>query len=93
MTTNRDTLLEILVKTFPKGWFKESEGFDGREGGIWTGEGSEMKDGLSMFDYWSEDYEEVIYQMGVHKDLIKILDEHGYYAEAYDPGTYMIYPG
>ena len=36
---------------------------------------SSMPDGFSPADYWNEDYEEKMYTMSVHNDLIKLIDE------------------
>lgn len=102
MATNREKLIEILEGRFPDMWMKSTEEFDGRKGGIWTGEGSTVFDGMAedsvgnglsedhipMFDY---DADDSIYEMGINKKLVKVLDEHGWYAEFYDAGTVFIY--
>lgn len=89
--TTRDALIKILAKEFPKMWMKPAEDFGGGydSKAIWTGEGSENNDEEPMFDIYSDNS---IYNMGVHKDLVAILDKHDYYAEAYDGGTYFISP-
>lgn len=99
MATNREKLMGILAEKFPKMWMKESEQFDGRGGGIWTGEGSFVLEKFVMDDKHEEfeepifeyDADNSIYEMGVHKSLVKVLDEHGWFAEWYDSGTVMIY--
>jgi hypothetical protein len=88
---NQNDMIELLKKEFPKMWLKPSEDFSREfEGGIWTGEGSIDNDGLPMFDYWS--HEESIYEMGVRKTLLSLLEKHGWWAECYDAGTYMLMP-
>jgi len=93
LTTDREELRKILQKTFPKLWLKDSEEFSPEyKGGFWTGEGSHTDDEFEtpIFNYWDET--EVLYQMGVFTPLANLLEEHGWYAEAHDPGTYMIMP-
>ena len=53
-------------------------------------EGGEVN-GLPAADYYNEDYKERFYVFGVHKALVNKLDELGFYAECYDPGTYLAY--
>ena len=53
-------------------------------------EGGEI-DGLLACNYYTEDYEETVYIMGVHKKLVKLLNDNGFYAECYDPGTYLAF--
>ncbi len=51
-----------------------------------------MSDGFPAFDYYAEDYREVRYVLGVHKEMVALLEEHGYYAEFHDAGTVMLWP-
>ncbi len=91
---SRDELMSTLKKMFPEAWFKPGEYFDNdeSENSIWTGEGSYANNGMELFNYYAEDPEEKTYIMGVYKPLYNFLDSVGYYAEAYDAGTYFIYP-
>ena len=41
---------------------------------------------------WESDPKENIWIMGVHKGLYKELGDMGWYAECYDPGTFIAYP-
>lgn len=80
-----------IKEKFPNVWIKDGARFSAeQEGSLWTGEGSMMPDDREAFDYYTQDYKETHYQMGVHKALVKVLDAHGFYAEAHDPGTYFL---
>jgi hypothetical protein len=50
-------------------------------------DGTEAADGFPLFNYWSEDYKEVRYVLGVHKEIGDLLDQHGWWAEWEDAGT------
>jgi len=68
----------------------EDKGFT--DGGIWVdAESSTDKEGLPLFDYWTEDYKEVLYVMKVRKPLYELLDKAGYFAEFQDAGTVLIW--
>jgi hypothetical protein len=74
------------------------EEFDGCEeksdGGIWVKSSEETTiEGLRAFNYYAFDIDpkEEVYIMGVHKKVHNFLEKHGWYAEPYDAGTYMIY--
>lgn len=87
MTTTK--LITLLEAKFPKAWFKEGSEFSqGMGGGVWTGEGSYIGD-EPMFDY--NDMSS-LYEFGAHVKLCKFVEKHGYYVEAYDCGTYFIFP-
>lgn len=93
MKATREKMLEILNKTYPELFTRTTEEFNGSKGGIWSsGEGSaETKDGFKLFDYYSEDYQEKRYVLGVHKEIGNLLEKNGWYAEWYDCGTIMFY--
>jgi hypothetical protein len=87
-----------LNRLFPKMWTRLEENY------IVTGENSFIIEKITddddpdqetvtipMFNYWDE--QEILYEMGVHKKLANFLNSYGYYAEAYDPGTYHITKG
>jgi hypothetical protein len=87
--TREERVVESLVKRFPKVWAKP--GSDFRQGAIvWSGEGSEMPNGLPAFDYYSESS---LYEFGVHKKLVEWAAKRGMYWECYDPGTFLAYKG
>jgi hypothetical protein len=87
--------IALLEKEFPKAWFKDGVEWDGQEDtSVWTGEGSYIDvDGFEMdiFNYWSEDYKEVTYVMGVHKKFREFVEKHGFWVECHDAGTYFLY--
>lgn len=59
--------------------------------GLWvSAENSFDKDGLDLFDYWSEDYKEVLYVDKVRKPVWNFLQKNGYYVEWNDAGTVFI---
>jgi hypothetical protein len=91
MATEREKLIKIISEKYPKIVLRTTEEFDGTEGGIWTsGEnGFPAKDGFPLFEYYASHGKR--YDMGVHKDINKILDKHGWYAEWNDPGTIMFW--
>jgi hypothetical protein len=38
-------------------------------------------DGMPLFDYWSQDFEETTYYEGVHKDFVHFIEENGWYLD------------
>ena len=83
-------LIKLLKVQFPKVWIKDGGEFDSRhKGTIWTGEGSYIEvvgdDGSYLLDAFSSFY-------GVANQLDEFLTIHGWYAEAYDSGTFFFYP-
>lgn len=93
-------LKQELRAAFPKMWIKDGAEFDSRHANsLWTGEGSmhtvvfdiggetEQFD-MPVFDMYSE-FE--MYEMGVLKQVADFLRARGFYAEAYDGGTFFIY--
>jgi len=84
-------ILEKLEKEFPECWFKEGKEFDGNPDRIvWSGEGSTI-DRDNAFDYYAEDYKELIYTLGVNNKLVKFVAKFGYHWDCYDPGTYFLF--
>ena len=72
--------------------FRPSENFDGTKGGIWvSGEEGTAKDNFALFNYYAEDYKEVRYVFGIHKEVRAILEPMGWYCEWYDAGTILIF--
>ena len=65
----------------------------GDQDAIFLGDVAEggLIDDISACDYYNEDYKEVIYVFGVHKKLRAKLNSLGFYAECFDPGTYVAY--
>jgi hypothetical protein len=88
-----------LAKHFPKVWIKQGSLFSNDHcESLWTGEGSmiveaDPEDGSSIeleaFDMYP--MFESMYEFGVYKKLADFLRERGYYAEAYDGGTFFIW--
>jgi hypothetical protein len=97
-TISRDLLMNELLKKFPKMFLRTTEEFNGSHGGIWTsGEnGLEFPNGDLVFNYWYEGFnghwKAEKYIIGVHNKLYKYLQDRGWYASWYDPGTIMIWP-
>ena len=60
---------------------------DAGEGGTVTVDGIE----LAAANYWSEDYKEEYYQLGVSHQLVAALEDEGYFAEWHDGGTLLAY--
>jgi len=86
----------VLQQMFPgiHGIRAGVEGDIASEGQIHLGdaaEGGEIGE-LPAADYYSEDYEEKVYVMNVHKKLRDALDKLGYGIEWYDAGTLYAYP-
>ena len=88
---NRDKLIKELYTRWNIDFVRTTEEFNGDIGGVWlSGEDSaKMKDGLDMFDYYTENYNR--YELGVHNIICKWLEKKGWYAEWYDAGTIMLY--
>ena len=85
--------MEVLAMTYPGMFLKTTEEFSSSmSNGIWTSaeNGDEAKDGFNLFDYYSENYKR--YDLGVHVELVALLEKHGWYAEYYDGGTAMLWP-
>lgn len=88
--TSRSRLKNILKRKFPDMWMKDGEDFSSSNAGsIWTGEGSFDNDGIPLFDNFATS---PLYELGVHKDLVRVLDKHGWFAEFHDGGTVFIWP-
>lgn len=90
----RERLIAKLQKAYPKMSLRTTEEFDGSEGGIWTSgeDGITDRVGLPLFDYYAEDYEERLYELGVRKHLVNFLERNGWYAEWHDAGTVTLWP-
>ena len=92
---SREDMMAALKSKFGLSHVDTTENFfqDPNEGvgGIWVGgeNGETASDGKELFDYYSTDYGK--YEFGVHNELNKFLEKNGWYAETYDPGTYMIW--
>lgn len=88
----RDQVMELLAKTYPGMFLRTTEEFNRAEGGIWTSGENHIpaKDGHSLFDYWTENYNR--YNLGVHTEIDSLLEKHGWWCEWYDAGTVMIWP-
>ena len=88
-TLDRDEMMAWLEGYLD--FVRETEDFDGSEGGIWvSGENGDMYKGKRIFDYYNEDYKK--YEFGVYKPFAKEMEKRGWYGEWYDAGTMMIWP-
>lgn len=89
----RDEVITELLNRYPKMNLRTTEEFDGGRGGIWvasTEDGQCDADGLELFNYYAEDYQEKYYIFGIRKPLHELLESMGWYGEWYDCGTMMI---
>lgn len=90
---SREEMKNIMVTKYGLNFVKNSEEFDGEEGGIWLGgsEGKLMPNAKSeeMFNYYHGGSK---YPQGIHKDLAKFLDKCGWYGQFGDPGTVFLWP-
>ena len=89
---SRAEMKNVMVTKYGLNFVKNSEEFDGEEGGIWLG----GNDGLlmpnakdDMFNYYHGGSK---YPQGIHKDLAKFLDKCGWYGQFADPGTVFLWP-
>jgi len=89
---SRSQVIKLLEKKYPSMSLRTTEAFDGTKGGIWTSGEDHLpaEDGHSLFDYYAENYS--MYTIGVHVEIVELLDEQGWYAEWYDAGTIMLWP-
>ena len=53
----------------------------GYDGAIKFHHAPEDRDGLPLFDYWQEDYREVLYTMGQRNHFYRFLERNGWYFE------------
>lgn len=90
------TKAEIVVRQFNKR-FPDIKGVAVRDDNqIFLGnaaEGGEINE-IPAADYYGDamDPQEKIWVFGVHKEIIKFLEDRGWFAEWYDPGTLFAYP-
>ncbi len=95
-TVTKANLKEALAIRFPGVWTKPGEDFSQEfKGSLWTGEDSWIQINCAgdmikvpAFDYHDEFG---LYPYGVLETLAKWLESHGFYAEAYDGGTFFIW--
>ena len=94
METSRAKMMELLRAKYPNMFLRTTEEFDGGKNGIWSSgeDGIKAKDGFTLFNYYAEDYREVRYVFGVHKEIGNLLEKNGWYTEWHDCGTIMFYP-
>ena len=88
----RDEMMAVMRNKYGLSFIRTTEEFDGEEGGIWLGgsDGKLMPNAKDdMFNYYHGGSK---YPHGIHKDLAKFLDKHGWYGQFYDPGTVMLWP-
>ena len=88
----REELVKILQTKYALNFTKNSEEFDGEEGGIWLGgsEGLVMPDGKTeMFNYYHGGSK---FPQGINKDFANFLAKRGWYGQFADPGTVLLWP-
>ena len=86
---DREAMMEWLEGYLD--FVRETEDFDGSEGGIWvSGENGDTYKGRRIFDYYTEDYKN--YEFGVYIPFAKEMRKRGWYGEWHDAGTMMIWP-
>jgi hypothetical protein len=88
----REELVKILQTKYALNFTKDSEEFDGEEGGIWIGgsEGLVMPDGKTeMFNYYHGGSK---FPQGINKDFANFLAKRGWYGQFADPGTVLLWP-
>ena len=86
----RDQLKAELKRRWPKMWLKNSEEFNGAEGGLWSGAGASGE--FFSSEWYFSDPQEKEYVAGVRRDVNAVLDEYGFFAEFQDPETILIWP-
>ena len=101
LNKTREAMMAILAESLQTAdpneriFIRTEEEFYGHQvpvsekGGIWTsGESGYTYMGRAAFNYYSES---PAYQSGIFVPFEDMLNEHGWYAEWYDPGTIFIF--
>lgn len=90
MAKTREQMMELLKAKYPAMFLRTTEEFDGGKGGIWTNGEDRLpaKDGHPLFNHYGEGKR---YELGVHTEMYKFLEKHGWYGEWHDCGTIMLY--
>ena len=63
----------------------------GHDDGFYEGHKDYADDGMEWADYYSEDYQEVYSEFGVHKQIMRILGDNDLYAEWNNPGVLAVF--
>lgn len=93
-----ENVLKRLQKQFPNINFSvpDGEAWGAGKNSVHLGDAAEggTIDGMKACDYYAYEFDpdEKFYTFGVHNKLVKYLESLGYYAECYDPGTFIAYP-
>jgi hypothetical protein len=97
MSMTRAKLITAINQTFPRMQCRLGEDFSSsNRGSIWTGEDAgEAADGNSIFNHYAFDVDpqETVWVLGVHRQLLALLQTAGWHAEFHDAGTVFILPG
>tara|TARA_R110000744_G_scaffold56820_1_gene119731 strand:+ start:2723 stop:3226 length:504 start_codon:yes stop_codon:yes gene_type:complete len=90
MTLTMDQMLDVLNDKLPEVVARPRADFDGGDG-IWIGgaEDSMRCDGTDVYDHWNVSGRADA--GGLHPVFYKLISQHGWYHEAYDAGTIMLY--
>ena len=89
--TTAEQLSALIKKQFPGVWIKPGSHMGHDSNTLISGEGAIHND-MEVFNYWSEDYSEIVYRMKVLKEFADFVESHGYYVEFIDAGTVSISP-
>lgn len=94
MASKRNDVIKAINKAYPELKLGTTEEFNGSENGIWvrgTEDDLNAKDGFNLFDYYVEGLAERRYTFGVHNEIMKVVEDLGWFFEWNDPGTVMIW--
>ena len=64
---------------------------DNNAEGLWVSGEEGTHKGMPIFDYYVEDFKETTYTLGILNEVYEFLSNNNFFAEAQDPGTYMIW--
>jgi len=85
--TKIERFVKAFEKNFPKAWYRVGDFYgDGRER-FWTGEDAYDNDGVPLFDYWLQYGSEE----EINPKLAELADDFGYFFEANDAGTIVMF--
>lgn len=90
--TSKTSLIAQLQKKYPtmsimedgNGWVSESEDIFA----ISAEDVVMSSEGYDLLNYWTQNYEH--WDLGIHVELVKFLNDHGWYAEWVNPGVVAI---
>ena len=91
--TSKKSLIAQLQKKYPNMTiFEDGNGWVDKSPNIFSvsAEDSDVmsSDGYDLLNYWTQNYE--LWDLGIHIELVKFLNDHGWYAEWVNPGVVAI---